>query len=137
MVEIQCPSCEADIELEDGVFGLFDCPVCGEEFSWDNDDEVIDDEVIFSLESDDTIAQSEDSMGLRILKFIVKGGLFLSAALFLLAILSGIIIMITDGGYAIFLSLYVGIIAIYIFLGTIVIGFIGLIIYAIVESSKK
>ena len=34
MVEIQCPHCEEDIELEDGVFGLFDCPHCDEEFDW-------------------------------------------------------------------------------------------------------
>jgi len=29
MVEIQCPHCEEDVELEDGVFGLFDCPRTG------------------------------------------------------------------------------------------------------------
>jgi hypothetical protein len=34
MVEIQCPHCEEDIELEDGTSGLFDCPHCDEEFSW-------------------------------------------------------------------------------------------------------
>ncbi len=34
MVEIQCPHCDEDIELEDGVSGLFDCPHCDEEFSW-------------------------------------------------------------------------------------------------------
>ncbi|HIF46678.1 MAG TPA: hypothetical protein EYQ73_07820 [Candidatus Poseidoniales archaeon] len=34
MVGIQCPHCEKAIELEDGAFGLFDCPYCDEEFSW-------------------------------------------------------------------------------------------------------
>jgi len=34
MVEIQCPHCEEDIELEDGISGLFDCPHCDKEFSW-------------------------------------------------------------------------------------------------------
>tara|TARA_B110001452_G_scaffold267191_2_gene276150 strand:- start:1191 stop:1499 length:309 start_codon:yes stop_codon:yes gene_type:complete len=38
MVEIQCPNCEEDIELEDGVFGLFDCPNCDEEFIWKDND---------------------------------------------------------------------------------------------------
>jgi uncharacterized Zn-finger protein len=36
MVEIQCPHCDEDIELEDGSYGLFDCPYCGGEFEWDN-----------------------------------------------------------------------------------------------------
>jgi len=34
VVEIQCPHCECDIELESGVSGTFDCPHCDEEFSW-------------------------------------------------------------------------------------------------------
>ncbi|MBT4406878.1 MAG: hypothetical protein HOB52_05285 [Euryarchaeota archaeon] len=34
MVEIQCPHCDEDIELDDGASGLFDCPHCDEEFSW-------------------------------------------------------------------------------------------------------
>jgi hypothetical protein len=38
MVEIQCPHCEDDIELEDGVFGLFDCPYCNQEFEWEDDE---------------------------------------------------------------------------------------------------
>ncbi len=37
MVEIQCPHCEEDIELEDGVFGLFDCPHCNNEFEFEDD----------------------------------------------------------------------------------------------------
>ena len=36
MVEIQCPHCHEDIELKDGVSGLFDCPHCDKEFSWDS-----------------------------------------------------------------------------------------------------
>ena len=34
MVEIQCPHCVEIIELEDGLFGLFDCPLCEAEFEW-------------------------------------------------------------------------------------------------------
>jgi endogenous inhibitor of DNA gyrase (YacG/DUF329 family) len=37
MVEIQCPHCEKDIELENDTFGLFNCPHCNDEFSWDSD----------------------------------------------------------------------------------------------------
>ena len=38
MVEIQCPHCEEDIELEHGSTGLFNCPYCHEEFSYEGDD---------------------------------------------------------------------------------------------------
>ena len=72
-----------------------------------------------------------------ILKLIVKYGLLLSVAVFLIAIVSGVIILITDGGMMIFLSLWLAIAAGYIFLGTIIVGFIGLLIYAIVESSNR
>jgi len=36
MVEIQCPHCHKNIELEGGLSGLFDCPYCYKEFSWEN-----------------------------------------------------------------------------------------------------
>lgn len=34
MVEIECPHCDEDIELDDSDFGLFECPHCEEEFEW-------------------------------------------------------------------------------------------------------
>ena len=34
MVDLQCPHCDEDIELEDGDSGLFNCPYCSEEFYW-------------------------------------------------------------------------------------------------------
>lgn len=34
MVEILCPHCEEDIELEDGASGDFECPHCEGEFEW-------------------------------------------------------------------------------------------------------
>ena len=34
MVEIECPHCDEDIELDDDEFGLFECPNCEEEFEW-------------------------------------------------------------------------------------------------------
>ena len=34
MVEIQCPNCDEDIELEDGDSAMFNCPHCNEDFYW-------------------------------------------------------------------------------------------------------
>lgn len=52
MVEIQCPHCEEDIELEDGSSGLFDCPHCGDEFEWDNHNgDLVDNSDNFSREA--------------------------------------------------------------------------------------
>ena len=38
---IQCPHCGEDIELEDGASGLFDCPYCDKDFTWDGAVKVI------------------------------------------------------------------------------------------------
>ena len=40
MVVIQCPHCSLEVELDDGISGLFDCPHCGEEFSFPRDGSV-------------------------------------------------------------------------------------------------
>tara|TARA_B110000003_G_C16480935_1_gene469535 strand:+ start:199 stop:849 length:651 start_codon:yes stop_codon:yes gene_type:complete len=37
MVEIICPHCEGDIELPDGEYGEFSCPLCEEDFMWEKD----------------------------------------------------------------------------------------------------
>lgn len=37
MAEIQCPHCDKNIELEDGLSGMFDCPYCHNEFIWGNE----------------------------------------------------------------------------------------------------
>lgn len=42
MVGIQCPHCSLEVELDNGISGLFDCPHCGEEFEWGEMDEEID-----------------------------------------------------------------------------------------------
>ena len=36
MVEIECPHCDEDIELDDDDFGLFDCPHCDKEFEYES-----------------------------------------------------------------------------------------------------
>ena len=38
---IQCPHCGEDIELEDGASGLFVCPYCDKDFTWNEDVKVI------------------------------------------------------------------------------------------------
>ena len=38
---IQCPHCGEDIELEDGASGLFVCPYCDKDFTWNGDVKVI------------------------------------------------------------------------------------------------
>ena len=43
MVEILCPHCEGEIELPDDVFGEFSCPLCEEDFIWE-DDSISEDE---------------------------------------------------------------------------------------------
>ena len=37
MVEILCPHCEGEIELPDGEYGGFSCPLCEEDFIWEDD----------------------------------------------------------------------------------------------------
>ena len=34
MVEILCPHCEGEIELDDDASGEFECPLCEGEFEW-------------------------------------------------------------------------------------------------------
>ena len=34
MVDLQCPHCDEDIELDDGDSGMFNCPYCSEDFYW-------------------------------------------------------------------------------------------------------
>ncbi|RJV00886.1 MAG: hypothetical protein DWC06_04250 [Candidatus Poseidoniales archaeon] len=72
MVELQCPHCEKDIELDQGAFGLFDCPYCKEEFSW---------------RSPSTKAADN----------FVKWGSRLGLATFILAIISAILLWTTEG----------------------------------------
>lgn len=38
MVEILCPHCEGEIELDDDASGTYICPHCDSEFEWGFDD---------------------------------------------------------------------------------------------------
>ena len=47
MVEILCPHCEGEIELDDDASGEFACPLCDGEFEWNvEEDESFDDAVV-------------------------------------------------------------------------------------------
>ena len=68
MVEILCPHCEEEIELEDDAKGEFACPYCEGEFEWGMDDE--EDELDFMVAepapSRDILYQYTDNPAIRI-----------------------------------------------------------------------
>jgi len=43
MIEIECPHCNGDIELDDDDSGLFNCPYCDQEFLWGQESQIMDD----------------------------------------------------------------------------------------------
>jgi hypothetical protein len=67
MVEILCPHCEEEIELEDDAKGEFACPYCEGEFEWGMDDE---DDLDFSIAEPyatrDILHQYTDNPAIRI-----------------------------------------------------------------------
>lgn len=42
MIEIECPYCKGDIELDNDDSGLFRCPYCDHEFLWESESKIID-----------------------------------------------------------------------------------------------
>ncbi len=42
MIEIECPHCNGDIELDDDDSGLFNCPYCDQEFLWEHESKIMD-----------------------------------------------------------------------------------------------
>ena len=68
MVEILCPHCEGEIELDDDAKGEFACPLCDGEFEWGMDDE--EDELDFMVAepapSRDILYQYTDNPAIRI-----------------------------------------------------------------------
>jgi hypothetical protein len=68
MVEILCPHCEEEIELEDDAKGEFACPYCEGEFEWGMDDE--EDEFDFSVAEpsprQDVLVEYDDIPAIRI-----------------------------------------------------------------------
>ena len=55
MVEILCPHCDEEIELDDDASGTFACPFCEGEFEWNLEDDDLED-----FESDDGLFYTTD-----------------------------------------------------------------------------
>ena len=96
MVEILCPHCEGEIELDDDAKGEFACPLCDGEFEWGMDDEEDSDFMVGETHKPrDVLVEYNDNPALRITAgvvfssvmgiyaissiFIIIGGMFVSS----------------------------------------------------------
>ena len=96
MVEILCPHCEGEIELDDDAKGEFACPLCDGEFEWGMDDEDDSDFMVGETHKPrDVLVEYNDNPALRITAgvvfssvmgiyaissiFIIIGGMFVSS----------------------------------------------------------
>lgn len=77
MVEILCPHCEGEIELDDDAKGEFACPLCDGEFEWgmDEDDDDLDFMVGEPSNSRDILHEFTDNPAIR----ITAGSIFATA----------------------------------------------------------
>jgi len=88
MVEILCPHCEEEIELDDDAKGEFGCPYCDGEFEWGMEDE--DDLVSFSDEivpRNDILREYSDNPALRITVGVITAtvmGIHIMASIFII-----------------------------------------------------
>tara|TARA_B100000767_G_scaffold264490_1_gene279447 strand:- start:488 stop:1081 length:594 start_codon:yes stop_codon:yes gene_type:complete len=88
MVEILCPHCEKEIELEDDASGDFACPYCDGEFEWGVDEELdtfmsdIDTEIVVNQPGQQNIQiQAKGETNTIAIVAIVFAGLALMGAL--------------------------------------------------------
>ncbi len=96
MVEILCPHCEGEIELDDDAKGEFACPLCDGEFEWGMDDEEDSDFMVGETHKPrDVLVEYNDNPALRITAgvvfssvmgiyaissiFVIIGGMFVSS----------------------------------------------------------
>ena len=61
MYVVQCPHCVEDVELEDGSFGLFECPYCDDEFEFEHEPEPFNDSI-----TDDLISKNNSNLPLKL-----------------------------------------------------------------------
>ena len=61
MPVVQCPHCVEDVELEDGSFGLFECPYCDDEFEHEPESEPFNDSI-----TDDLISKNNSNLPLKL-----------------------------------------------------------------------
>lgn len=74
MVEIVCPHCEEEIELDDDASGEFLCPLCDGEFEW-NTNSTNNREKFTSIEAEERARAR--SLGLKILRTGASSTLFI------------------------------------------------------------
>ena len=79
MVEILCPHCEGEIELDDDAKGEFACPLCDGEFEWGMDDEDDSDFMVGETHKPrDVLVEYNDNPALRITAGVVFSSVMLS-----------------------------------------------------------
>ena len=71
MVDIQCPHCEEEIQLEDDAFGEFQCPYCEGEFEWGETPKAREKEGVYSNPMSGTKAASHALHGVGGLMLII------------------------------------------------------------------
>jgi hypothetical protein len=84
MVEILCPHCEGEIELDDDASGEFVCPLCNGEFEWNIPEE--NTEIMTTTSNNPVVLTSN----------IVHG---LGALLLIIGLFSNWVVLITDSSY--------------------------------------
>jgi len=84
MVEILCPHCEGEIELDDDASGEFECPLCNGEFEWNIPEE--NTEIMTTTSNNPVVLTSN----------IVHG---LGALLVIIGLFSNWVVLITDSSY--------------------------------------
>ena len=84
MVEILCPHCEGEIELDDDASGEFECPLCDGEFEWNIPEE--NTETMTNTSNNPVVLTSN----------IIHG---LGALLLIIGLFSNWVVLITDSSY--------------------------------------
>lgn len=84
MVEILCPHCEGEIELDDDASGEFECPLCDGEFEWN-----------IPVENTETMTNTPNNP-VVLTSNIMHG---LGALLLIIGLFSNWIVLITDTSY--------------------------------------
>ena len=84
MVEILCPHCEGEIELDDDASGEFACPLCDGEFEWNITEE--NTEIMTNTSNNPVVLTSN----------IIHG---LGALLLIIGLFSNWVVLITDSSY--------------------------------------